>query len=226
MIFRMDTLSAIDDLPERLAQRLKAGLPGRTAQQTMEAELALGRHFGSPLPDAKAASVVALLHRRAGEWQLPLLLRPESLTFHPGQIGLPGGRVEPGETSEDAALRELEEELGVRRSAAVLLGSLSPLYVFGTNFLITPWLAASWSDVQFIPCMAEVEMILEIPLDHFMNPANRGEHVEKRGRVRLRAPHFVWGDHHIWGATAMILAELTAILSDVAHSATAETRTA
>lgn len=219
----MDQLSAIDDLPERLARRLQSPLPGRAAQQSMEAELAFGRHFGPSRPDARLAAVVALLHRRSGVWQLPLLLRPESLAFHAGQISLPGGTIEPGETSEGAALRELEEELGVARPSAELLGRLSPLYVFGSNFLITPCIATIRSSVQFIPCTAEVEIVLEIPLAHFLEPTHRGQHVGQRGSVHWRAPHFAWEGHQIWGATAMILAELVAIVAEVA--ATAETRT-
>ncbi len=220
----MDQLSNIYDLPQRLAERLQSPLPGRAAQQSMESELAYGRHFGPSRPDARRAAVVALMHRRADIWQLPLLLRPESLAFHPGQISLPGGAIDPGETSQQAALRELEEELGVARPAAELLGQLSPLYVFGTNFLITPWLAAGPTDIEFIPCTAEVEIILEVPLAHFLDPANRRQHVQQRGSLRWRHPHFAWEGHQIWGATAMILAELVALLADAVLLA-AETRT-
>jgi 8-oxo-dGTP pyrophosphatase MutT (NUDIX family) len=221
---RMDELFDNVELPELLAARLKSPLPGRAAQQTMEAELAFGRHFGPIRPDARLAAVVALLHRRAGQWQLPLLLRPESLAYHGGQISLPGGMLEPDETSEDAALRELEEELGVVRPSAVLLGKLSPLYVFGSNFLITPWIAATRSELQIVPCIAEVENILEVPLAHLLDPATRGQHIQQRGGVRFSAPHFAWQVHFIWGATAMILAELMVLIGEIVPSAAAETR--
>jgi 8-oxo-dGTP pyrophosphatase MutT (NUDIX family) len=120
--------------------------------------------------------------------------------------------IEPGETSEEAALRELEEELGVPRMAALLLGQLTPIYVFGTNFLVTPWVAAIRKDVALQPNAAEVAAVLEVPLVHLADPINRGEHLQTRGTVSLRAPHFDWAGHQIWGATSMILAELVAVL--------------
>jgi 8-oxo-dGTP pyrophosphatase MutT (NUDIX family) len=208
-----DRLDSIDDLPERVARQLSLPLPGRRAQRIMEPELGFGRHFGPARPDARPAAVVALLHRRGRQWQLPLMLRGESLPHHAGQIGLPGGAVDPDETTEDAAMRELEEELGVDRFAGLLLGQLSPVYLFGTNFLISPWVAAVRDEVHFQPNAAEVELVLEVPAAHLLDETNRGRHIEQRGLVRLEAPHFVWGDHRIWGGTALILAELAAVLA-------------
>ncbi len=192
----------MDDLPQRLAARLQLPLPGRIAQQTMEPELAYGRHFGPELPDARPAAVVAMLHLVEGQWQLPVMRRPDSLTHHAGQISLPGGLIEPGESSEEAALRELEEELGVPRFGVLLLGQLSPLYLFGSNFQITSWVAAVCTAVEFKPSTAEVDEVLEMPLAHLIDPANRGQHVEERGDVRLLAPHFVWRGALIWARPA------------------------
>src|SRR5215510_12971597 len=104
-----------DDLPDRLARRLRLPLPGPAAQRTMESELAYGRHLGPPRLDARPAAVVALLHLIDDRWHMPLMVRPETLAHHAGQSSLPGGMVEPGETSEEAAIRELEEELGIAR---------------------------------------------------------------------------------------------------------------
>ena len=73
-----------------------------------------------------------------------------------------------GESSEEAALRELEEELGIDRFRSLLLGQLSPLYLFGTNFLITPWVAAVRDAVEFLPNREEVDEFLQVPLAHLL----------------------------------------------------------
>jgi len=200
------------DLPQFLSERLHQSLPGTIAQRTMEPDLSYGRYSGPWLPDARPAAVVALLHVLNGQWHLPLMLRPESLAHHAGQIGLPGGIIEAGETSEEAALRELEEELGIARFGAMVLGQLSPLYVYGTNFLIEPWVAVLRGATVFQPNPAEVQEILQVSLAHLLMPTSRGQHIEQRGSLRFKAPHFDWQGHYIWGATSMILAELTAVV--------------
>ncbi len=182
----IQTLMA-DDLPVLISHRLQLSPPGRAAQKTMEPELAYGRHFGPARFDARPAAVVALLHRVNGQWYIPLMLRPEALTHHAGQISLPGGAVEVGERTEDAALRELDEELGVDRFGVLLLGQLSPLYLYGSNFLIAPWVAAARSNVDFRPNAFEVERVIEMPLARLLDPSARGNHVELRGGIDLRA---------------------------------------
>ncbi len=205
----------MDDFLQRISAQLQLPLPGAAAQRLMEPELAYGRHAGPPRPDATPAAVVAMLYESSGDWKLPLMRRPESLTHHGGQISLPGGIVDVGESSEEAALRELEEELGITRFGVLLLGQLSPLYLFGSNFLITPWVAAVRAEVKFQPNAAEVEEVLEMPVFDLTNPLLRGEHIEQRGTVRLQAPHYHWRGFTIWGATSMILAELTCVIEPI-----------
>src|SRR4051812_44121014 len=102
-----------ENLAERLAQRLTEPLPGRHVQARLQPELGYGRHFGPPLPGARQAAVLILLYRSAGEWIVPLTLRPTTMAAHAGQISFPGGSVDDGESVSAAACRELEEELGV-----------------------------------------------------------------------------------------------------------------
>ena len=210
----------MSDLIEQLTARLSGPLPGPSAQRTMAPELSFGRYAGPARYDARQAAVAISLYQINGAWHLPLVVRPESLKHHAGQIGLPGGIIDPGETSEQAALRELEEELGIPRSAATSLGQLSSLYVFGTNFLIAPWIVALSSPVSFRPSAAEVQEVLQIPLVHLLDPKSRGQHIQRRGALQLIAPHFRWQGHNIWGATAMILAEFVAVMHDLPASLT------
>lgn len=200
------------DLPARIAARLRRPLPGRSAQAQFEPELSYGRHFGPPESDARAAAVLILLYPRDNAWWLPLTVRTTTLGTHAGQISLPGGGVDAGETSSEAVLRELDEELGVGGEGIELLGELSPLYLFVSNFVVMPWVAAARERPAFAPNADEVAELIELPLAHLLNPANRGTHARRQRGVALTVPHFLWGRHRIWGATSMILSELVEII--------------
>jgi len=199
-------------LPERLQARLAEPLPGWRVQRRLQPELSFGRHFGPPPATARHAAVLVLLYEHAGRWHVPLTLRPEALGAHGGQISLPGGVLEPNERSSDAALRELREELGVSADGLQLIGQLSSVYLFASNFQITPWLATSRRRPDFAPNPAEVDLLLEVPLDHLRDPSNFGSVERQKLGVIFRAPALRFGSHEIWGATSMILAELLALI--------------
>lgn len=203
------------DLPERLSRRLARPLPGRAAQARFEPELSCGRHFAPPRPDSRAAAVAVLLYRQGEDWYIPLTRRVATLPAHAGQISLPGGTAELGESPEDAALRELREELGTTRDRIELLGRLSPLYLFVTNYSITPCVAAVRARPPFAPAAREVAELLELPLAVLLDPAARGHHVHENRGLRLLVPHIAWHGHKIWGATGMILGEFAATVEEV-----------
>ncbi|MBL9084019.1 MAG: hypothetical protein JNK76_19535, partial [Planctomycetales bacterium] len=87
-----------DELIAKLARRLSQPLPGRKAQALLEPDAAYGRHFGPPSFDVRPAAVLVLLYQRAGAWHVALTVRHADLATHAGQISLPGGLIEPGET--------------------------------------------------------------------------------------------------------------------------------
>ncbi len=187
-----------EDSPELLTRQLHLPLPGGRRPAKNAAQLSFGRHAGPVKPDARPAAVVVLLHQVDNQWLfVPLMLRPKSLWHHAGQISLPGGVIEAGESSERGTLRELEEELGIDRFRSLLLGQLSPLYLFG-NFLITPWVAVVRSEVEFRRTDSEVEEVLQVPLPHLLSPTGRGQHVQQRGDAAIYGPaFFVAGASHL-----------------------------
>jgi len=93
------------------------------------------------------------------------------------------------------------------------VGRLSELYVFVSNFCVTPWIAATSRRPQFQPSPDEVAGILEVPLRHITEAANTGTILIERSGCRFHAPCFAWGEHKIWGATSMILSELVDIVT-------------
>jgi len=207
-------------LPERLKQRLSAPLPGRVAQSEFEPELSFGRHYATPPTTARPAAVLALLYWHAEQWHLPLTVRPATMVDHAGQVSFPGGALEADESSEAAALRELEEELGVGPDQVTVLGSLSPLYLFVTDFAVQPYVAFSHQRPDFVPCAREVASVMEVPVAYLLDRENRDHKVRRHGRLEFAVPHIPWREQSIWGATSMMLGELLAVLEDLEQFST------
>lgn len=206
-IARLSHPTAIPDLPRHVAELLASG-GSRAHGDGYAPDLTFGRHAGPPPHDARQAAVLVLLYEREGVWRVPLMLRPPAMSAHGGQISLPGGGIEPGETVEAAALRELEEELGIPATQVELLGRLSPLWVFVSNNWVTPCVAACRTPLRFTPAALEVAEVLEVPLADLFDERFRGEHWIDRQGLRFRAPHLDFAGHRIWGATWVILGEL------------------
>lgn len=202
-------------IADRLAQRLKQPLPGRAALRPLEPELSHGRHCQPAPPTAREAAVLALLYPHEGSWRVPLTLRPETMADHAGQVSFPGGLIEPGEDAAAAALREYEEELGASAADVELLGTLSPIYLFVSNFAVTPWVGITDRRPAFEPNPIEVAELLEPPLEWLADRSSRGLDVIRRGRLEFATPHFDWQGRRIWGATGMMLAELAALWGEI-----------
>jgi 8-oxo-dGTP pyrophosphatase MutT (NUDIX family) len=154
---------------------------------------------------------MVLLYRRGGRWHLPLTERPATLSRHGGQISLPGGAVDPGESSSDAALRELSEELGIAGEVE-LLGRLADCYVFASNYVVTPWVAAMSSEPQWRPHDHEVQGVVELPIGLLLDERSVSQMTIQRGPLEFRAPCLRFGSACIWGATGAILGELAEVL--------------
>ncbi len=170
---------------------------------------------------------MVMIYPESDRWYLPLTLRPPTLKAHGGQICLPGGAVEAGESPEQTALRELHEELGVGASLVEIVGRLSTIYLFVSDFVVTPCVAAAWQRPDFVADPAEVAELIPLPLDVLVDPECRGESVRTLGEPpsaplpsrgmlpTYRAPHIAWQGQRVWGATAIILSELIAVLGEI-----------
>jgi 8-oxo-dGTP pyrophosphatase MutT (NUDIX family) len=209
-----NTLTRAADLPQKLAATLRAGHSGAVTRAKMVPDLSYGRYAGPAPYSARKAAVVLLLFRRDGKWHIPLTQRPLSLTHHGGQISLPGGAVERGETSAEAGIRELREELGLGAPVEVI-GRLEDCYVFASNFLVTPWLATSPEVPNWCPDEREVDHVIELPLEILLDAAAIGQLTVERGPRVFHAPCIRVGNARVWGVTCMILGELAGLLRHI-----------
>ena len=161
------------------------------------------------------AGVLVLLYSWDERLHLVLTKRTDSVEHHQGQISFPGGKQEVGESIVDAALRETHEELGIPTDGFTILGSLTPLYIPVSQYCIFPTVAFSEQRPAFDPHPGEVAQIIELPLDHLTDDRNiKREPWTVRG-IDMDVPFYQYGDHQIWGATAMMLAELVAMISKI-----------
>ena len=197
----------------RIRAALQAPLPGGGAHLNLAPRPRRGWQPDHVPDGAQPAAGLVLLYERRGAPHLLLTVRSGALSRHGGQVSLPGGRVEPAETIPDAALREAAEEVGVEARCVRLLGRLSPLYVFVSDFALNPVVGVADAHPAFRPRSAEVGRVLEVPLAALLGaclPPRRGFICRPEGLVR--APYFEVCGERVWGATAMILAELLTLL--------------
>ncbi|SDH11149.1 CoA pyrophosphatase [Roseospirillum parvum] len=157
-----------------------------------------------PIP---AAVLVPLIAHPDGLGVL-LTRRTAHLARHAGQISFPGGRIEPFDADPvAAALRETTEETGLQPDTIRILGRLDD-YLTGTGFLVSPVVGLLTPPLLLKPDPQEVAEVFEVPLAHFLDPANHRHGTwTDRGR---RKPYVAmpYGEHNIWGATAGILLDL------------------
>jgi 8-oxo-dGTP pyrophosphatase MutT (NUDIX family) len=168
--------------------------------------------YRQPTPDATAAAVLICLYQRetGGELFLPLIKRRVVKgDKHSGQISLPGGRFE--ESDEDymmCALRETQEEIGVPMNKVKVLGQLSELFVYASNFNVYPFIGMLQEKVEFVPETREVQSILEVPVETLaLSSSIKKKDMYLREGVLKDVPYYDVQGEVVWGATAMILSE-------------------
>jgi 8-oxo-dGTP pyrophosphatase MutT (NUDIX family) len=211
------SLAKLPDLVGPLRARLAQPLPGASAHEPLRATPTglVKPNFEHKVPP-KPGSVLILLYPGGQEIFLPLIKRPDYLGAHSGQVSFPGGKAEPGETAVETALRETQEEIGVKPQSVQILGALSPFFVIPSNFIVTPIVGFLEVPARFIPDQKEVERILQANINQLLAPdAVREKDIMAARVFPMRAPHFVVEEEIVWGATAMMLNELRVVLREI-----------
>jgi 8-oxo-dGTP pyrophosphatase MutT (NUDIX family) len=202
---------------DALRIRLAGTLPGVEAQlRFVPTPIRQGWRAGHYPDDARIAAALLLLYPRDHDVAIPLTVRASGLARHAGQISLPGGATDPGESLAAAALREAAEEIGVDPSAVRVLGELTPVHVIVSGFTLHPIVGVTDARPAFIAAPEEVEEIVEVSLRDLRDASRirRGSHVREGEAIEY--PYFDLAGHQVWGATAMVLGEFVCLLADLA----------
>ncbi len=168
-----------------------------------------------PNKNTKKGAVLLLLSIRDEKLHITFTLRSIQLLSHSGQLCFPGGSIEKNEQAKETALRETFEEIGIKPYTIEILGTLTPIYIYPSNFLITPVVGYSKQYLDFIINTDEVKEAFTVPLDFFSfkNIKTKSWKIDTEDIIM---PY--WQIHPsvpLWGATAMILAEFLTIYENI-----------
>jgi 8-oxo-dGTP pyrophosphatase MutT (NUDIX family) len=199
----------VAEVEARLSEALDSALPGVDVQVMLAPRPRPGWRAGHFPESARAAAVLVLIFPDAdGRARLVLTRRAQFLTKHAGQISLPGGAVDRDETIEQASLREAHEEIGLDPAQVRVLGMLTKLHLPVSSYTLYPVVATCRTKPDLQPASEEVERILEVPVDDLLDAGLLQETRMLRDGIEYEVPHFLLCGEQVWGATAMVLAEL------------------
>lgn len=211
----MDNVSnniAFNIFIKNLSERLQMPLPGEIAHKMMAAKSRLSL-LNTPNSTTRKSAILILFYPFENTVKIPLILRPKYDGMHGGQVAFPGGRYEKtDENLTRTAIREAQEEIGIRATDVQIIGQLTELYIPPSNFLVLPVVGFMNKKPAFYPDPREVDTIFEISLDEIMNPSIISEELLNVRGVEVQAPIYAIQNHKVWGATAMMIAELLMLL--------------
>lgn len=157
------------------------------------------------------------LYFTSEEPHIVLTRRRQDLRRHAGEICFPGGRRDPGDpTLQETALREAQEEIGLRRADVELLGALRPTATFATNYVIHPFVGLVPAQRASTVCAQEVDSVLELSL-RALRLAKTRTQLTRRG-FTFETDAYELSQHLIWGATFRIVEDLLTRLAPLLDS--------
>ena len=195
----------------------KIELPGSRYHEEMaptERASAMRNLDLSKLKPLQAGVLTLFYPNSAGQAMLVLILRKTYDGVHSGQIALPGGKKEIQDKDlRETALRETWEEVGAEPKKIKIWRELTEIYIPPSNFLVHPFLGTTDEPPIFVPQEAEVEAIVEVDLEDFLNDNLMIQTTLTTSyAVDIHVPAFQFEQHIVWGATGMILNEVKALL--------------
>jgi 8-oxo-dGTP pyrophosphatase MutT (NUDIX family) len=201
------------ELERTLRAKLAGTLPGVEAQLRFAPTPAhKGWRAGHFPEDARLAAALLLIYPGDEGPSVALTVRASGLARHAGQVSLPGGACDPGETLAETALREAAEEIGVDQSGVRVLGELTPVHVLVSGFTLHPIVGVTDERPAFIPAPDEVEEVLEVSLAKLRDASHIRRGTRVREGVAIEYPYFDLAGHQVWGATAMVLGEFICLI--------------
>lgn len=206
------TATAFTAFTDKLNHQLQQPLPGEAAHRLMAAS---SRYRTNVRPNERTrkSAVLILFYPYQNTLWLPLILRPQYDGVHAGQMAFPGGRAE--RTDRDliqTALREAQEEIGIRVTDVRVLGPLTELFIPPSNFFVLPVVGVMNHRPDFYPDPHEVDQVIEVSLDNLMDTTIVGDsQIEVRGSL-VDAPYYQIQEFRVWGATAMMISELLMVI--------------
>ncbi len=210
-------MELIDDLKKRFEKKL----PAEKAHSTlMNYDRKTAAEILRDKEHVKESAVLCLLFRINEEWNFYLMLRNSYKGVHSAQVGFPGGKREENDKNFiETALREANEELGIKSSEVEIIGELSTMYIPPSNFLVYPYVAVALNDQEIIPDPIEVKEVIHAKLsDILKEDAVSESKVEvSGGSERMKVKHYTIDGHIVWGATGMMLAELAHIIKETGY---------
>ena len=212
----------MDEIIARISNAFNEPLPGWDAQKRMiNYERPRPDNIANIDPNARQGAVLALLYPKNGELYTVLMLRNVYEGTHSGQVSFPGGKQETvDKTLWHTALREANEEVGIHASEVQKIGNLTQVYIPPSRFLVSPFLAYSSASPNFVPDDIEVQKIIEAPISAFMEPSKIRQKMlfVHSLNTEIEIKYYEIEGETVWGATAMMLSEISEIIRNTGVS--------
>ncbi len=168
-------------------------------------------------PPPKESAVIFPLFLRNNCWHTAFMKRPSGQGVHSDQLSFPGGKLEPGESHLQAALRETQEEVGILPECWNVLGELSSLFIPPSHFVVQPFLAIGPENPTFVLNQSEVVEWIEYPVEELLKDgiiARRAIFVAKYNQT-FDSGYFDISGQILWGATAIMVQEFRSLFGFV-----------